>query len=59
MHRPGAAAHVGLFLRGRVLHIKQSGVEYQPLDVAIMGFKTHRFYDVTEKDNTGRGPAFS
>lgn len=38
------APHVGLFLRGKVLHIKESGVEFQPLEVATLGFKRVRFY---------------
>jgi hypothetical protein len=38
------APHVGLFLRGKVLHIKATGVEYQPLEVATLGFNRVRFY---------------
>lgn len=38
--------HIGVFIGGRVLHIKESGVEYQPLEVATLGFKNFRFYDV-------------
>lgn len=48
MHRAGDSAHVGLFLHNKVLHIRRAGVAFQPLDIAIMGFKTHRFYDVKE-----------
>lgn len=46
MHKVKGSAHAGLLLHNRVLHIQRSGVSFQPLEVAIMGFKTHRFYDV-------------
>jgi hypothetical protein len=38
------APHIGLYVRGRVLHIRKEGVEFQPLDVATMGFPRVRFY---------------
>lgn len=44
MNRPGAVAHVGVYYRGKVLHIHASGTEYVPLDVASRGFTTVRFY---------------
>lgn len=44
MNRPGAVAHVGVYYRGKVLHIHASGTEYVPLDVARRGFTTVRFY---------------
>lgn len=50
MHRKGDAAHVGLFMCNKVLHIRREGVAFQPLDIAMMGFKTYRFYDVKETD---------
>lgn len=44
MNRRGAVAHVGVYYRGKVLHIHASGTEYVPLDVARRGFTTVRFY---------------
>ena len=44
MRRPSVQPHIGLYLRGRVLHINELGVEFQPLDVASRGYKTTRFY---------------
>ena len=44
MQRRGSAPHVGLFLRGRVLHIHEMGVEFQPIDVASRGFEKIGFY---------------
>lgn len=37
-------SHIGIFLRGNVLHIHEYGVEFLPLDVACRGFKNIRFY---------------
>lgn len=38
------APHVGVFVRGKVLHIQPRGVEYQPVEVVAVGFKHTRFY---------------
>lgn len=46
MQRPGYAPHVGMFIRGRVFHIQRSGVQFQPIDVAAIGFTQVRFYNV-------------
>lgn len=38
-------SHVGVWLRGRVLHlIEHSGVQYVPLEVAALGFSSVRFF---------------
>ena len=37
-------SHVGLFYKGKVLHIRESGVRYEPLETAKMAFRTVRFY---------------
>ncbi len=50
MKSPGQAPHVGVFLRGRVLHIQPRGVEFQLLDVVTKFYSSHRFYRV-EKDS--------
>lgn len=44
MQRRRATPHVGVYVRGRVLHITESGVEYQPLDVVSRAFTSTRFY---------------
>lgn len=36
--------HVGLFVRGKILHIQRSGVQLQPLHVVEVGFSAVRFY---------------
>lgn len=37
--------HVGVYLRGRVLHIlERGGVQFQPLEVATLGFTKVRFF---------------
>jgi hypothetical protein len=43
MRRPRSPLHVGIFIRGRVLHLKQNGVEYQPLHVATRTFTKVQF----------------
>lgn len=44
MRRPHFTPHVGVFYNGRVIHLKPSGVEYQPLEVVARGFTEVRFY---------------
>jgi hypothetical protein len=44
MRRPRMAPHVGVYIRGRVLHITERGPAYQPLDVATFGFTSWEFY---------------
>lgn len=44
MQRAKSAPHVGVYLNGRVLHIHEHGVEFQPVDVASRGFDRVRFY---------------
>lgn len=44
MQRPRSTPHIGVYVRGRVLHIREEGVEFQPLNVATLGFKRVRFY---------------
>lgn len=36
--------HVGIFIRGRVLHLTDVGVEYQPINVTSRTFRNYRFY---------------
>lgn len=44
MQRKNSPPHVGIYLRGRVLHIHETGVEFQPVDVAARGFEKVGFY---------------
>ena len=45
MSRPRTSPHVGLFLRGKVLHLTEhSGVQFMPLHIAALGFSKVRFY---------------
>jgi len=44
MHRPRTPPHVGIYFEGRVLHIQENGVAYQPADVASFGFTKVRYY---------------
>lgn len=44
MTRPRFPPHVGIFLNGRVFHIQETGVEYQPIEIASIGFKTLGYY---------------
>lgn len=44
MQRPRVNPHLGVYLRRRVLHITEAGVEFQPVEVASRGFKTIRFF---------------
>lgn len=36
--------HVGIFYKNKVIHIKESHVEYQPLNIVSRGFEQVRFY---------------
>lgn len=46
---PRGLTHVGVYLRGRVLHITESGVGFDHIDVAAVGFNTVRFYECLTK----------
>lgn len=39
-----ALPHAGVYYNGRVLHLRQQGVRYQPLHLARIGFHTTLFY---------------
>lgn len=41
---PRVAPHVGIYLRGRVLHLQQQGVQFQYLDVVAINFHSYRLY---------------
>lgn len=43
--------HIGVYLRGRVLHLLRQGVQFQPIDIAAVGFKSFRFYNVQQTIN--------
>jgi hypothetical protein len=44
MRRPRLSAHVGMFVRGKVLHINEAGVAFQRLSIATLGFPIVGFY---------------
>lgn len=44
MQRPGSEPHVGVYLRGRILHITPKGVEFFPPSLASRGFTSVRYY---------------
>jgi hypothetical protein len=44
MQRSRVQPHVGIFYNGRILHMKETGVEYQPLQVAQRYFTKIGFY---------------
>lgn len=45
MQSPGQPPHVGVWIRGRVLHLPEKGTaQYQPLDVVRIGFRQVRFF---------------
>ena len=45
MHTPKRAAHVGVYLRGRVLHIdRYKGPQFVPLEVVSVGYSKVRFF---------------
>jgi|ERR1051326_843931 hypothetical protein len=44
MQRFKYVPHCGIYLDGRVLHLKDSGVEFQPIEVAKSYFQIVRYY---------------
>jgi hypothetical protein len=44
MQRTKISPHVGIYYKGRLLHLRDNGVEYQPLDVAKRYFTKIGFY---------------
>jgi hypothetical protein len=43
--RPKSTPHVGVFYKGKVLHLEKNGAHYQPLDIVKLGFKNIRYYE--------------
>ena len=44
MQRSKTQPHIGIYYNGRVLHMKENGVEYQPLQVVRRYFTKIGFY---------------
>lgn len=42
---PRGQAHVGIYLRGKILHITELGVHFDYIEVASCGFNHVRFYE--------------
>lgn len=43
-HATRQAPHVGIYFKGRILHIQPRGVEFQPVEVVMLGFKRMGYY---------------
>lgn len=43
--------HIGVFLVGKILHLRPSGVEWNSLDLVMVNFNRVRFYDVKKSCN--------
>lgn len=48
MSRALGEPHAGVYLRGKVLHITEAGVNFEFLEVASCGFNHVRFYNVPD-----------
>lgn len=44
MQRPRSVPHVGIYLRGKVLHLHEKGAERMTVDIATRGFNKVGFY---------------
>lgn len=44
MERPAGPPHVGIYIRGRILHITERGVEFFPPSIASRGFSSVKYY---------------
>lgn len=44
LRRPRAVPHVGVYLRGRLLHMSERGCRYEPMPVASLGFTSVEFF---------------
>lgn len=44
MYAKRIVPHVGIFVRGKVLHLTDVGVEFQPVYTATRSYRNHRFY---------------
>lgn len=44
-------SHVGVYIDGKVLHIRESGVKLELLDTLTIGYKKVTFYDVEHADH--------
>ena len=43
MQNPRLSPHIGVHLRGRILHLAEQGVEYQPVKAVVQYYKSFRF----------------
>lgn len=44
LSRTGCESHMGVYLRGSLLHLHENGVVFQPLELARRGFDMIRYY---------------
>lgn len=45
MQHPQPEPHLGIYYRGKILHLPRSGPEYLPLDIIRLTFRSVRFFD--------------
>ena len=38
------SSHIGTYVRGRIIHITRSGVQFQPIETILPQFKSVKFY---------------
>jgi cell wall-associated NlpC family hydrolase len=44
MQRPRLSPHVGVYFKGKILHLNQSGAFYVPLEQTILSYRTVSYY---------------
>lgn len=44
MRRPRSAPHIGVYVRGKVIHITELGVHYQPVHMAARCFNSVEYF---------------
>lgn len=47
MQRPRSPVHIGVYIRGKVLQITETGVQYMPVKIATYLYSSHRFITCT------------
>jgi hypothetical protein len=49
MTHKNSEPHVGIYIDGKVLHIREIGVHYQPLEMASFGYSNRRYYTCNQE----------
>lgn len=50
MHRTSSDSHVGIYESDMILHLTRAGAKRQPRHLAILGYRTVRYYAVRSAD---------